>query len=78
MPQDDKDLPPDISGPPQFAVRARTTPDGDVWFTIGQAWEFQARGGRAFSMVLTMTPVDWRGELLLMPIPDQEGTALWD
>jgi hypothetical protein len=70
--QGDKDLPPAISGPPQYAVRARNEPGSDVWFTIGQGWEFQADGGPAYQLQFTMTPVKWDGELLLMPIPGQE------
>ncbi|MFF4042994.1 hypothetical protein [Streptomyces sp. NPDC001816] len=68
--QDEEALP-TISGPPQFAVRARTKPGGDVWFTIGQGWEFRADDGVAYRLRFTMTPVNWDGELALMPIPDQ-------
>ncbi|MEV5788081.1 hypothetical protein AB0L42_45285 [Streptomyces sp. NPDC052287] len=63
---------PAISGPPQFALRARNKPESDTWFTVGQAWEFQVDGGPAYQLRVTMTPVNWDGELLLMPIPGQE------
>lgn len=31
-------VPPKVSGPAGFAGRARTAPDCEIWFTIGQAW----------------------------------------
>ncbi|MGW0024963.1 radical SAM protein [Rhodococcus sp. NPDC003383] len=31
-------MPPKVSGPAGFAGRARTAPDCEIWFTIGQAW----------------------------------------
>lgn len=69
MRQTDTD-PPSVSGPPQFAARARTKPGGKVWFTIGQAWEFEENGKRGYTVRLTMTPTNWDGEFLLMPIPN--------
>ncbi|MFF8276890.1 hypothetical protein ACF05T_12395 [Streptomyces lateritius] len=65
------DGPPEISGSPQFAVRTRTVPGGEVWFTCGQGWEFDSEGGKAFAIRMTMTPVNWEGELLLMPIQEE-------
>jgi len=46
-------------------------PGGKVWFTIGQAWEFEENGQRGYTVRLTMTPTKWDGEFLLMPIPSE-------
>lgn len=62
-------------GPAQFAARARTAPDEDVWFTIGQGWALDDGGSSGYTVVLTMTPTNWDGTLLLVPIPDGESTA---
>ena len=76
MPQFKRDPPPPVSGPAEFAARARTRPDGDVWFTIGQGWAFEEGGQRGYTVRLTMTPTNWDGELLLVPIPKEgEGGA---
>jgi hypothetical protein len=65
--------PPQISGPPQFAARAKTRPDrDDSWFTIGQAWTFSERGKDCFRVSLTFLPTNWDGEMLLMPIPETD------
>ncbi|MET7662758.1 hypothetical protein ABZT51_28340 [Streptomyces sp. NPDC005373] len=72
MSQGAEHSPPAISGPPQYAVRSRNEPSSEVWFTIGQGWEFQTDRGPAYQLQFTMTPVNWNGELLLMPIPGQE------
>lgn len=56
-----------ISGPAQFAVRSRTLPGGEVWFTCGQAWEYDSEDGPAYAISMTMTPVNWDGNLLLIP-----------
>jgi hypothetical protein len=69
VPQFKRDPPPAVSGPAEFAARARTRPDGDVWFTIGQGWAFEEDGQRGYTVRLTMTPTNWDGELLLVPIP---------
>ena len=64
---------PEISGPPGFAARARTRRGGKVWFTIGQAWAFERDGEPGYSVRLAMTPTDWDGELILMPLREQSG-----
>lgn len=61
---------PIISGPPKFAVRSRTLPGGEVWFTCGQAWEYDSEDGPAYAISMTMTPVNWDGDLLLVPISE--------
>ena len=58
-----------VKGPAQFAARVKTSP-GNVWFTAGQGWEFEADGQIHYSIRLTMFPTNWDGELLLVPIPD--------
>ena len=74
MTHEDDDAPDDrgfrapVQGPAQFAVRAKTPP-GDVWFTIGQAWAFEVNGETQYSVRLSMTPTNWNGEMLLVPIP---------
>ena len=68
-------FPPPPRGPAQFAARARTAPDEDVWFTIGQGWALDDDGSSGYSVVLTMTPTNWDGTLILVPIPDGEGAA---
>lgn len=71
MAQSDRNPPPRVSGKAQFAARARTTPDGDVWFTVGQGWAFEENGERGYAVRLTMTPTNWDGELLLVPITER-------
>jgi hypothetical protein len=66
--QSDPVFPPPASGPPEFAARATTTPGGDVWFTIGQAWSFEENGETAYTVRLTMVPTEWDGQLVLMKI----------
>jgi hypothetical protein len=66
---------PTVSGRPQYAVRVRSDPTGEAWFTAGQAWAFESDDGPAYRIHLTMTPVNWDGELLLMPIPEQEASG---
>ena len=61
---------PVVSGPAQFAARAKTRPDSNVWFTIGQGWAFEENGERGYAVRLTMIPTNWDGELLLLPIPN--------
>jgi hypothetical protein len=70
-----RDPPPSVSGRAGYAARARTAPDGDVWFTIGQAWAFDERGQRGYRIRLAMTPTNWDGELLLVPIPPEDPDA---
>jgi hypothetical protein len=65
---DDRDFVPEHEGPAQFAARAKTSP-GNVWFTIGQGWAFDAGGQTRLSVRLTMIPTGWNGELVLAPIP---------
>lgn len=60
---------PGVYGDAQFAARARTKPEGDVWFTIGQAWAFKENEETGYVVRLTMVPTSWDGELLLVPIP---------
>jgi hypothetical protein len=60
-----------VSGKAQFAARARTAPDSEIWFTIGQAWTYHEDGESGYAVRLTMTPTRWDGELLLVPIPEQ-------
>lgn len=71
---DDRDFAPPNDGPAQFAARAKTCP-GNVWFTIGQGWAFEARGQSGFSVRLTMIPTGWNGELVLVPIPKPDYTT---
>jgi hypothetical protein len=68
----DSDSGPVVSGPAQYAARARTKPGGNVWFTIGQAWAFEENQETGYAVRLTMIPTSWDGELLLMPIPKQD------
>jgi hypothetical protein len=74
MPDEGRGFRPAVSGQPQFAVRVRSDPTGETWFTAGQAWAFDAGDGTAYRVHLTMTPTNWDGDLLLMPIRDPEGT----
>jgi hypothetical protein len=67
--RDDRDFMAPADGPAQFAARVRTLP-GNVWFTAGQGWAFEADGQTNYSIRLTMVPTQWDGELLLVPIPD--------
>jgi hypothetical protein len=69
--QSDRATAPRVSGPPQLAARARTTPGGEVWFTVGQAWTVEADGEQGYAVRLTMIPTNWDGELLLVPIQEQ-------
>lgn len=62
-----------VSGPAQYAARARTRRGGDVWFTIGQGWAFERDGRTGYTVRLAMTPTDWDGELILMAIPEPSG-----
>jgi hypothetical protein len=71
---DDRDFVPQQKGPAQFAARARTSP-GNVWFTIGQGWAFDADGETRFSVRLTMIPTGWDGDLVLVPIPKPDYQA---
>ena len=71
MTQSEPVPPPAVSGPAQFAARARTVPGGSVWFTIGQGWAFDEDGERGYTVRLAMTPTNWDGELLLVPIPER-------
>ena len=68
--QPDRTSPPAIDGPPQFAARAKTGPDDDRWFTIGQAWEFDDYGERALRVQIKMFPPAWNGEMLLVKLPE--------
>ena len=68
---DDRDFVPEQGGPAQFAARAKTSP-GNVWFTIGQGWAFDAAGETRVSVRLTMIPTGWNGELVLVPIPKSD------
>lgn len=67
-------FPPPTQGPAQFAARAKTAPDEDVWFTIGQGWALEG-GVPGYMVVLTMTPTNWDGTLLLVPIPEGESES---
>jgi hypothetical protein len=67
---------PTVSGDAQYAARARTKPDGDVWFTIGQAWVFEENEEVGYMVRLTMVPTSWDGELLLLPIPKRRDTGV--
>jgi hypothetical protein len=78
MSEDGRGFRPTISGRPQFAARVRADPTGEVWFTAGQAWAFDSDDGPAYRIHLTMTPVNWDGEVLLMPLLDQEETDAQD
>jgi len=69
--QDEKSAPPPVTGKATYAARARTHPKGDVWFTIGQAWEFDEDGRSGLTVRLAMTPTNWDGELHLLPIPEE-------
>lgn len=70
-----RDPAPAVSGSAEFAARARTGPDEDVWFTIGQGWSFEENGQRGYRVRLAMTPTRWDGELLLLPIPPKAGNG---
>jgi hypothetical protein len=60
----------EVSGPAQFAARAKRGREDDVWFTIGQGWAYQGEDGTTgYKVTLTMVPTTWDGELLLVPIP---------
>lgn len=71
---DDRVFTPPRHGPAQYAARARTSP-GNVWFTIGQGWAFDAHGQSGVSVRLTMIPTGWDGELVLVPIPKADDTT---
>jgi hypothetical protein len=59
---------------PAFAARAKQTPDGDSWITIGLAWPYQSeRGGSGYSVRLHTIPTNWDGAFLLMPLSRQDG-----
>lgn len=70
MAESGSDFPPQARGRAQFAARARTAPNEDVWFTIGQGWAFEEDGSSGYTVVLTMTPTNWDGTLILVPIPE--------
>jgi hypothetical protein len=60
----------EVSGPAQFAARAKSRPEDDVWFTVGQGWAYEDDDGTTgVKVTLTMVPTKWDGELLLVPIP---------
>jgi hypothetical protein len=75
MVEPDRSAPHKVSGRAQFAARARTQPGGEVWFTVGQGWAFEENGQTGYSVRLTMTPTNWDGELVLLPIPERSDDA---
>ena len=60
---------------PDFAARAKQTPDGDQWITIGHAWAYErVRGERGYAVTLRTIPVNWDGSFYLAPFPKKSNT----
>jgi hypothetical protein len=55
---------------PDFAARAKQTPDGDLWITIGYAWFYErVRGELGYTVTLHTIPTNWDGSFYLAPFP---------
>ena len=55
---------------PDFAARAKQTPDGDLWITIGYAWAYErVRGEKGYTVTLRTIPTNWDGSFYLAPFP---------
>jgi hypothetical protein len=55
---------------PDFAARAKQTPEGDLWITIGHAWAHErVRGERGYAVTLRTIPINWDGSFYLAPLP---------
>ena len=57
---------------PRYVVRARQAPESDFMQTNGAAWPFN--DGDGLVVKLQFIPIDWRGDMILVPPKNGEDT----